>query len=149
MAEPFILFQRCAGVDVSVLPGQLEVLLEQLAQAIVSGDDAVRLSLMGWGGELYCLPGDYQVAIFLLEGAVAQGQHLGEQRLEMVNCIRLARACQYTGRHDEAERLFRRALNLARNPVQADWLGFALQHLGTCLVEMGRFDEATSCFEGR
>lgn len=140
-------FQRHAPEDPAALHRQLQAHLAQLEQ-IKAGPDALEVIRMtGQIGEEYRFLGEYEAALPLLEEALAGAQRLGARRLEMVNCIRLATAYQYAGRHDEAEALFRRALEFAREPEHADRLDFALQHLGKCLVEMGRLDEAAACFE--
>ncbi|MFD0557557.1 tetratricopeptide repeat protein [Stackebrandtia endophytica] len=55
--------------------------------------------------------------------------------------INLADAHRYDGDLVEAERLCRRALAAARSD-SPDLIDFASQHLGKCLTDQGRFDEA-------
>jgi tetratricopeptide (TPR) repeat protein len=145
--QNIIPFQRHAPEDPAALRRQLQEHLAQLEQ-IKAGSDALEVIRMtGLIGEEYRFLGEYVAALSLLEEALAGAQRLGARRLEVVNCIRLATAYQYMGRHDEAEALFRRALELAGEPGNVDRLDFALQHRGKCLVEMGRLEEAAACFE--
>ena len=55
--------------------------------------------------------------------------------------INLADAHRYAGDLVEAERLCRRALATARSD-SPDLIDFAAQHLGKCLTDQGRFDDA-------
>lgn len=145
--QNIIPFQRHAPKDPGSLRWQLQAHLAQLEQ-IKAGPDALEVIRMtGLIGEEYRFLGELETALPLLEVALAGAQRLGARRLEMVNCIRLATMYQYMDRHDQAEALFRRALELAREADGTDRLDFALQHLGKCLVEMGRFEEAAACFE--
>jgi tetratricopeptide (TPR) repeat protein len=43
--------------------------------------------------------------------------------------------------------IFRAAFALTLSGAASDYEDFALQHLGKCLVEMGRVDEAIACFD--
>lgn len=145
--QNIIPFQRHSSEDPAALRRQLQEHLAQL-ERVKAGPDALEVIRMtGLIGEEYRFLGEYETVLPLLEEALAGAQQLGARRLEMVNCIRLATAYQYAGCHNKAEALFRRALELAREPEHADRLDFALQHLGKCLVEMGRLEEATACFE--
>lgn len=69
--------------------------------------------------------------------------------LAVTMALRLATARQHRGEHPRAETMFQEALRRTRDPAaQAAQLeDFALQHLGKCLVEMGRLAEARDCFE--
>jgi tetratricopeptide (TPR) repeat protein len=140
-------FQRRAGVDLSTVRQQLAASLGQLAQATASGTATERLRVIGRVGEAYCLLGNDEMALPLLEEAVALAKKVQDTWLEVVNLIRLATAYQYAGQHGRAESLFRRAVELAQSINYKDRLDFALQHFGKCLVEMGRLDEAAACFE--
>ena len=87
-----------------------------------------------------------EAEMFLME-AIALARTGGDKRREAANYLRLAIMRQYNGQHAEAEAMFRETLSLTRSSDTADYEDFALQHLGKCLVEMGRVDEAVECFD--
>ncbi|MBM3274275.1 MAG: tetratricopeptide repeat protein [Candidatus Sericytochromatia bacterium] len=56
-------------------------------------------------------------------------------------------AFQYADDHGDAERFLREALALAESGGHRAYEGFACQHLGKCLAEMARYDEARALFD--
>ena len=70
----------------------------------------------------------------------------GDARIEAGCAIRLATALQYAELHDEAQGLFRAVLDRCTEPGFDEYEHYAWQHLGKCLVEMGRVVEGVSAF---
>ena len=62
--------------------------------------------------------------------------------------VRLATSLQYAGQHDEGVVVFEDVLARSSEPAFARYEHFALQHLGTCLMEMERAPEALAAFHG-
>lgn len=77
-----------------------------------------------------------------VDAAVASG----DTRSEAANLVRLATGLQYTGRHAEAVATFGFVLDRSALPGFDEYEHYAWQHLGKCLVEMGRLPEACSAF---
>ncbi len=147
MARQIIPFQRGTLEDTPALRKQLEEQCERLKLAIADEDAPARLRLLGSLGETWYLLGNYQESLALLGDALALARQLKDTRREIANLIRLATAHQYAGDHSRAEALFHQALELVRTAQQTEYVDFVWQHLGKCLVEMGRLEEARACFE--
>lgn len=147
MARQIIPFQRGSIEDTPALRKQIEGQLEQLKLATAHEDVPTWLHLLGSLGETYYLLGDYQDAFLFLGKALALARRVGDRRREAVNQIRLATAHQYAGNHLEAEARFHQALDFVTASHQTEYLDFIWQHLGKCLVEQGRIEEAIRCFE--
>jgi tetratricopeptide (TPR) repeat protein len=144
MAVPF---QRPPYLDDDAVRERIAQNLDRLLTARDAGDRAERLQLLGQiGNDQRALGNLIEAEMFLTE-AVALARHLGDTRREAANLIRLATARQYGGQHAEAEAMFRAAVALTISGAASDYEDFALQHLGKCLVEMGRVDEAIACFD--
>src|SRR5579885_282361 len=147
MAREIIPFQRGTLEDTPALRKLLAEQRERLKLATADEDTSARLRLLGSMGETWYLLGNYQEALALLGEALALARQLEDTRREIANLIRLATASQYAGDHSRAEVLFRQALDLVRTAQQTEYVDFVWQHLGKCLVEMGRLEEARACFE--
>lgn len=140
-------FQRPDPGEDETIRERIAENLDRLLEARESGEMATRLQLLGQIGNDQRALGNLLEADMFLTDAVALARTLGDTRREAMNGIRLATARQYQGQHADAEAIFRAALALAQSGDAADYEDFALQHLGKCLVEMGRIDEAVECFD--
>lgn len=142
-------FQRPPYLDDDPIRERIAANLDRLLEASeeFAGDRAERLHLLGQIGNDQRALGNLVEAEMFLTEAVALARTLGDKRREAANLIRLATARQYGGGHVEAEAIFREALALTASGDASDYEDFALQHLGKCLVEMGRTDEAITCFD--
>lgn len=140
-------FQRPPYLDDDVVRERIAQGLDRLLAARDAGDRAERLHLLGQiGNDQRALGNLIEAEMFLAE-AVALARALGDTRRGAANLIRLATVRQFGGQHAEAEEMFREAVALTTSGAAADHEDFALQHLGKCLVEMGRVDEAIACFD--
>ncbi|MER2126096.1 tetratricopeptide repeat protein [Solibacillus sp.] len=61
---------------------------------------------------------------------------------EITTRIRLGEVYKYQGNHQKALELFQKAVLLCEASDAKNQLDFAYQHLGKCLMEMGRYNEA-------
>lgn len=142
-----ISFQRPPYLDDDSVRERIARNLDRLPAARDAGDMAERLHLLGQVGNDQRALGNLIEAEMFLTEAVALARKVGDSQREAANLIRLATARQYGGRHADAEAMFREAVALTTSGPASDYEDFALQHLGKCLVEMGRIDEAIACFD--
>lgn len=61
---------------------------------------------------------------------------------EITTCIRLGEVYKYQDKHEQALAIFQKAILLCEGTEALYQLDFAYQHLGKCLIEMGRYNEA-------
>jgi uncharacterized protein (DUF952 family) len=119
--------------------------LRQEAEA--AGTEEARAAALGRLGEhLRVSPVHLNEAIDLLQEAVRLAGAADRPGTVVANRIRLAIAFQYAERHEEAVRCHMEAIDAVR--ADGDLAGledFAHQHLGKCLAEMGRIEEARAC----
>ncbi len=102
-----------------------------------------RLLLRGrLGDRLRLNPDTVEEAIAHLRRAVDRYGVLQRPDLKIANPLRLAIALQYADRHHEALPLFRRVLEEIHQTSERKLEDYALQHLGKCLAELNRLDEA-------
>jgi tetratricopeptide (TPR) repeat protein len=144
-AHGYTPFLRYTGENPEVTRMMLNADLAALA-AVPRGDEA-RLRVVGRIGEGYRMLRRETEALPYLEEAVVLAQRLGNRPARAANLIRQATAHQYLGRHNEAESEFREALQLCAEPGCTGYEDFAWQHLGKCLVEIGRIGEGIDCFK--
>lgn len=86
-------------------------------------------------------------AVVLLEAEVARAETLSHEEAVGWFWNAYATALQYSGRRDDAEPLFAKALALCQAHGWQRLQSFVLQHWGRSLVEQGRLDEARARFE--
>lgn len=125
--------------------GQLGRNLRFLAVAATRDD---RLALLGRIGDEQRELGHYREAEDSLTEACTLAAELADRRSLVTNLVRLARTMADLNRYDEAHVLLGRALVLTEQAPLTDLRCVALQHLGACLVEMGRRAEAVVAMRG-
>ncbi len=86
-------------------------------------------------------------AVMLLREAAEQCLQTDEPKLWISNSLRLAVALQYAERHHEALGCFERTLEAVGERDDRFLEDFCLQHMGKCLAEVGRLDEARRCLK--
>lgn len=86
-------------------------------------------------------------AVELLREAVEQCLQIDEPKLWISNSLRMAVALQYAERHHEALGYFERTLEAVGERDDRFLEDFCLQHMGKCLAEVGRLDEARRCLK--
>lgn len=107
---------------------------------VAARDVPERLWLLGYLGNAERVVGNHDRAVASLEDALALAERIGDQSAAATMRIRLGEAFRCADRLDEAEVILRKALEEARGNALED---FALQHLGKCLADAGRLDEAS------
>lgn len=78
--------------------------------------------------------------------AAADAVTAGDARTEASNLVQLATGLQHADRHDEAIDVFRDVLARTGDEGFDEYEHVAWQHMGECLVEMGRVPEAVAAF---
>jgi HTH-type transcriptional regulator, pleiotropic regulator of extracellular virulence genes len=115
---------------------------KQLQQARDDGNETQILRTLGYLTDACRVSGELDAAVAYGQEAVERAQAASNRNAEVANLIRLAEAHKYRDEHAIAEPLFREALALTSDDDARALRDFALQHLGKCLLEMGRYDEA-------
>ena len=90
--------------------------------------------------------GKADLAVSQLREAVRLATAEGDEPRLVANLIRLGTAWQYAGEHVVAESTLRQGLDAAERLGLRDMVGYAFQHLGKCLAELGKIHEAHGCF---
>ena len=83
----------------------------------------------------------------LAQRALVLARELGDEVAVRRNRIRFATSLFYLGQHDEAEEILRSTIQEIEASENSEFLDFAYQHLGKCVAEQSRFDEAAVFFE--
>src|SRR5699024_2679012 len=97
-------------------------------------------------GNLYRVNKQPQKAIPYLRNCLEQAKVDGNANREVVSLIRLGEAYKYDDGHEKALLCFQQALEICDLQQVIDYVDFALQHKGKCLMELGRLTEAENCF---
>jgi tetratricopeptide (TPR) repeat protein len=121
---------------------EVEALRREIVEARERQDEAGLLAALGRAGDLCRILGELDQAISTLEEAVELARSEADEPRLVANLIRLGTAFQYGDDHASAERFLREALSLAESGRHRAYEGFACQHLGKCLAELGRYDDA-------
>jgi tetratricopeptide (TPR) repeat protein len=117
---------------------------ERLGAARAECDWVEVARLLGYLGDAYRVLYRLDEAIRVLDEALSLSRQVGDQRLIIANTVRLGEANRYRDDIATAEPLLRDAVQLARESKHVVYEGFALQHLGKCLMDAGEFSEAVS-----
>ncbi|MDB5096206.1 MAG: hypothetical protein JWM80_627 [Cyanobacteria bacterium RYN_339] len=138
-------FQRVYADKATPLVNAIHEHRNDLQLARQEADEVSILAILGPLSEAYRLLAQLDPAVACGEEALALAEKLGNQTALIANGIRLATALQYRNEQDRALPIFQLALERAR--VRGFMVDYALQHLGKCLVELGRKDDALESFQ--
>lgn len=103
--------------------------------------------LYGTLGNLYRINEKPKKAITYLTYCLNQAIDEGNPTKEIVSFIRLGEAFKYDNNHGKAMDCFNKALEMCEMYHVDEYLDFALQHKGKCLIELTRLKEADECFQ--
>jgi tetratricopeptide (TPR) repeat protein len=146
MSGPF--FRRAVPPDRGAFLSYVETRRAALAQVRANGDERALIDAAGeLGSVLFMLEGREAESAALLEEALALSRKHGDRATEIDGLLGLATARQYLGEREAAMALFEDGLALVAQTGIAAQENFLLHHMGRCLVEMGRIDEARDAFE--
>jgi tetratricopeptide (TPR) repeat protein len=115
---------------------------ERLGDPVLSA--AERVATLGYLGNAERILGNHGAAIATLEECVAHAQHLDDANAQATALIRLGEALRCADRAGESEDLLRAAVAGTEGGSLHD---FALQHLGKCLTDQSRTEEAIAVLE--
>lgn len=134
--------------QVAADPTRIERALARASTALArTEDDRERVRLLGYIGNAERMLGRHDDAIAHLCESATTAEQRGDRRARAIALIRLGEAYRCSDRLPESERQLRVALTVI-DDVPLDGLrDFALQHLGKCLAEAGRTDEAVAALE--
>ena len=119
-----------------------------LADARRRGDRGSEVRLLGYLGNAMRILGDTDASLGYLRESAGLARELGDERRELIALIRLGETHRCRDEYDDAERVLRDALGRAEAaPALADYVDFALQHLGKALVDRGEAAAAAECLE--
>ena len=120
---------------------------KHLQQSRDDGNETQVLRTLGYLTDACRVVGELHAAVSYGQEAVERSRAASNQNAEVANLIRLGESHKYREEHTIAESLFREALALSTDGDARVLHDFALQHLGKCLMELGRYDEAVTYLE--
>ena len=116
--------------------------------ALPDDDGPMAARLTGYLGEALRILGRFPAAIAAQRSAIALVPGLAHHRARLVYGLRLAETLRSAGDPVQAEASFRAGLAATLDDSDlASHEDFALQHLGKCLLDQGRLDEAAAMLE--
>lgn len=135
--------------EVARAPEAVEHALGRARTALAStSSPAQRIRLLGYVGNAERILGRALEATETHGEAVALATAAGELRLHAISLINLGEAHRCAENPNAAERILRRALDLSSpGGVATDVRDYALQHLGKCLLDQGRLEDAVTVLE--
>lgn len=136
---------RETPTDRAALEAARETAVKRLPALAEEEDGQALLWILGYLGNVCRVLGKAGEAVRYLQEAVALAGVTRNPNAALANVIRLGEAYKYSGNHPVAERLFRYVL--AETAPAHPYRDFALQHLGKCLMDDGRYTEAVPFLE--
>lgn len=143
---PVVPFLRERPGDSEAVEAAVVELLADLAAARAADDMPGQIRALGQLGDRNRTLGRVNLAVSQLREAVRLATAADDEACLVANLIRLGIAWQYAGEHTVAESTLRQGLDLAERLGLRDMVGFAFQHLGKCLAEQDKLQEAHGCF---
>jgi tetratricopeptide (TPR) repeat protein len=120
---------------------------KQLQDSRDEGNETQVLRTLGYLTDACRVAGELDAAVGYGQEALERARSAGNRNAEIANLIRLGEAHKYRDEHETAEALFREALALTSENATDPLHDFAHQHLGKCLIDQGRYDEAIEHLE--
>jgi tetratricopeptide (TPR) repeat protein len=138
-------FQRVYADEAGPQVSKIQELRTDLQAARAEDDDERVLAILGPLSEAYRLLARLDEASACAEEALELANELEQPMAQISNGLRLATALQYRNEQARALPMFEQTLAKARQ--RGFLVDYVLQHLGKCLVELGRADEGIEAFE--
>src|SRR5699024_9602523 len=123
----------------------LNLLIDEAQDLIISSNKNERYFLYGILGYLYRVTGKPKKAIEYLTFTLDYFEEKDDIK-EVISLIRLGEAYKYDDQHHVALDKFNKALKICEVEQIDEYLDFALQHKGKCLMELTMLEEAVECF---
>ncbi len=131
------------AADAPALQAAIETDGQRLSTVPADDEEAEVASLESYIGEALRILGRHDEALSRQQSATARVVGTSHQRAQVAYALRLAETQRVSGDLPTAERGFRDGLAAARrDPELAVYDDFTLQHLGKCLMNQGRLDQA-------
>lgn len=125
---------------------EVNVLIQEAEKYLAYDQMEERYFLNGVLGNLYRITEQPKQAIIYLTRCLDQAVEEQHVIRESITLIRLGEAYKYDEQHEIALKLFNKVLEKCRLNEVNDYIDFAYQHKGKCLMEIGKYDEAEKCF---
>jgi tetratricopeptide (TPR) repeat protein len=110
------------------------------------GNQKVLLFINSYLGNAYRVLDQPEPAIEYLTVAEKLARQIGNPAILSRTLIRLGEAYKYGSQYDKALECFQEVKDLTQCDELYFYYDFALQHIGKCLMELGRYDEALEHF---
>lgn len=128
-------------------PLKLKQVISQAKYLLKNSNASDTNFLYGILGNLYRIKGQPQKAMTYLTFCLDQAVEEGHPTKEVVSLIRLGEALKYDNNQQMALNYFNRALEICETHKIDEYLDFALQHKGKCLLELAKLNESLECFQ--
>jgi tetratricopeptide (TPR) repeat protein len=126
---------------------QIETLRHALVEARKGADARALIDALGHLAFLLTMTEHEAEAAPLAEEALGLSRRIGDRATEIDGLLQLGTTRQYMGERELAVRLFHEGLARVEESGLRTQENFLLHHLGRCLAELGRIDEARDAFE--
>jgi HTH-type transcriptional regulator, pleiotropic regulator of extracellular virulence genes len=127
-------------------PSRLKEIIDDIEELLKICDEIEdRYFLYGTLGYLYRIYGQQQEAVMYLTLCISLALKEKNMKKELVSLLRLGEALKYSNKHEEALNIFNEVMIKCEDNNYIDYLDFALQHKGKCLMELDRLDESLKC----
>jgi tetratricopeptide (TPR) repeat protein len=135
--------------DIPNNPAQMQQAVEFLQfQLQQETKERAIIQLLGLLGVYARMLHDFPLAQKALTSAHDLSRTIGEEKLIVVNMIRLAHVYQWQQQYTKSEELFEEAITLCQTkPEISTYLDFAYQHLGKCKFDQKQYEQALYYFE--
>ncbi len=130
--------------DIDEFKKAIAFMEEKLVLAETNKEKAWLLSKLG---VLNRIIGRVEISKIQLIDAQHIIQDLNEERMQIINDIRIGQTLQYTGKFEQAEQMYISLEEDMKTGKHTDLLDFIYQHKGKNYYEWGRLQEAVSAFE--
>jgi|SRR5690625_1676219 len=127
-------------------PLKLNQFIDEAKDLLSSTNKDDKYFLYGILGNLYRINGQPKKAINYLTYCLDCAVEEKSFTREVISLIRLGEAYKYDDNHRLALDQFNKALEICEIKKLDEYLDFALQHKGKCLMELTRFEDAEECF---
>lgn len=127
-------------------PSRLNEFIDEAKDLLKNSNKGDKYFLHGVLGNLYRINGQPKEAITCLTYCLDYAIREKSYKKEIISLIRLGEAFKYDNNHELALDKFNKALRICKNKQVDEYLDFALQHKGKCLMELARLEDAEICF---
>lgn len=131
-------------------PAQMQQAVEFLQFQLnnIDNDTRQKISLLGLIGSYARILHDFSTAKLALTSAFELSDSINDNRLKVINLVRLGHLYQWQLQYALSEILFEDAIaQCTNNPELKLYLDFAYQHMGKCKFDQAQYKQAQFYFE--